>query len=75
MRLDVQQTWALSALVVLARATKAETAALFAARVCHALDFLLLLSPAHVCVIGAGVSRSAAAERGEVLVLMRRGLR
>jgi len=40
-----------------------------AARVCHAGDSLLVLSPADVRVVGAGVSRSDAAERGEVLVL------
>jgi hypothetical protein len=37
---------------------------------CHAGDSLLVPSPADVRVVGAGVSRSAAAERGEVLVLL-----
>jgi hypothetical protein len=63
------ETWALPAVVVLARATQGCDCGSVAAPDCHAGDSLLELSLADACVVGAGMSRSAAAERGEVLVL------
>lgn len=63
-------TWVVHAVVVVAPATQGYDPGLVAASDCHTGDSQLVPSPADVRVVGVGVSRSAAAERGEVLVLL-----